>query len=69
MCSVGKEVVMKKTVKKFMNVYVITALIGFFSFLYILSFAVINGNISKGSSVENKRAMLEKQKMERIREK
>jgi len=52
-----------------MNVYVITALIGFFSFLYILSFAVINGNISKGSSVEIKRAMLEKQKMERIREK
>ncbi|MDD2357670.1 MAG: hypothetical protein PHX13_07155 [Thiovulaceae bacterium] len=59
---------MKKTVKKLMNVYVIIALIGFFSFLYILSFAVINSNISKGSSVEIKRAILEKQKMEKMRE-
>lgn len=60
---------MKQTVKKLMNVYVISALIGFFSFLYILSFAVINGNISKGSSVEIKRAMLEKQKKEKMQEK
>ncbi len=60
---------MKQTIKKFMNVYVISVLIGFFSFLYILSFVVINGNISKGSSVEIKRAMLEKQKMEKMREK
>lgn len=54
---------MKKTVKKFMNIYVIGSLIAIFSFLYLLSFAFIDSNISKGSSVAIKRAMLEKQKL------
>ena len=55
---------MKKKIKQFMNIYVISSLIAAFSVLYLISFAFIDSNISKGSSVEIKKAMIEKQKMQ-----
>ena len=56
---------MRKTVKKLMNVYVISWLIAIFSFLYLLSFAFIDSSISKGSSVAIKKAMLEKERLQK----
>lgn len=53
---------MKRIIKKYLNIYVVIALIGGFSFLYMLSFAFIVNDISKGSSLQMKRDMIEKQK-------
>lgn len=60
-----REIIMRKTVKKLMNVYVISWLIAIFSFLYLLSFAFIDSSISKGSSVAIKKAMLEKERLQK----
>lgn len=53
---------MKKIIKKYLNIYVVIALIGGFSFLYMLSFAFVLNDVSKGSSLQMKRDMIEKQK-------
>lgn len=53
---------MKKIIKKYLNIYVVIALIGGFSFLYMLSFAFVLNDVSKGSSLQIKRDMIEKQK-------
>jgi hypothetical protein len=52
---------MRTKIKKFMNIYVVTGLIGGFSLLYILSFAFIGTNISNGSSAQMKRDYLKKE--------
>ncbi len=52
---------MKHKHHKFMNIYVVSGLIGGFSFLYLISFVILQSNISKGSSLAIKRAMIAKQ--------
>jgi len=53
---------MKRRVNKYFNIYVVSSLIGVFSFLYMLSFAFIINDVSNGSSLQMKRDMMAKQK-------
>lgn len=52
---------MKCKYMKSMNIYVTSGIIGGFSFLYIISFAFLQGNISKGSSLQRHQAAIAKQ--------
>lgn len=49
---------MKDKLKKFMNIYVISSLIGAFSMMYLISFAVIQSDIANGSSLKMHRAQM-----------
>ena len=51
---------MKKTIKKYFNIYVVTAFIGIFSILYLLSFAFVLNDVSGGSSREMKKVYCKK---------
>ena len=51
---------MRKTLRKYFNIYVVTGLIGVFSVLYILSFAFVLNDVSGGSSREMKKKYCEK---------
>ncbi|MEA3369971.1 MAG: hypothetical protein U9Q40_01375 [Campylobacterota bacterium] len=53
---------MKKIIKKYFNIYIVIALIGGFSFLYMLSFAFVINDVSKGSSLQMKRDMMKKER-------
>ncbi len=53
---------MTKRIKKYLNIYVVIALIGGFSFLYMLSYVFVMHDITKGSSLQIKRDMIKKQK-------
>ncbi len=53
---------MRETVKKYFNMYLVFGLISAFSFLYMLSFAFVIADVNKGSSLQMKKDMLEKQK-------
>lgn len=50
---------MKLEIKKYLNIYVITGLIGLFSILYLLSFAFVLSDVSSGSSREMKKVYCE----------
>jgi hypothetical protein len=41
---------MKKTLSKYLNIYVVISLIGIFSFLYLFSFAFVLNDVATGSS-------------------
>ncbi len=58
---------MKCKYMKSMNIYVTSGVIGGFSFLYLISFAFLQGNISKGSSLQIHKAMIAKQHKEMMR--
>ena len=51
---------MKKLIKKYFNIYVVTALIGGFSVLYLVSFAFVLSDVSSGSSREMKKKFCKK---------
>jgi len=51
---------MRKIVKKYFNIYVVTALIGGFSLLYLFSFAFVLSDVSGGSSREIKKKYCKK---------
>jgi len=51
---------MRKIVKKYFNIYVVTALIGGFSVLYLFSFAFVLSDVSSGSSREMKKKYCKK---------
>ena len=51
---------MKKKINKYFNIYVVTAIIGICSLLYILSFAFVLSDVSSGSSREMKKVYCEK---------
>ena len=53
---------MTNKIKKFLSIYIVTGLIGGFSLLYMLSFALVLSDVNKGSSVEINRAMIQKSK-------
>ena len=53
---------MKATIKKVLNVYVVTGIIGGLSLLYMVSFAFVLSDVNKGSSVAIQKALMEKQK-------
>jgi len=53
---------MKKRLSKYFNIYVIIALIGGFSFLYLISFAFVLNDVATGSSLQMKKAKIEKQR-------
>lgn len=58
---------MKCKYLKFMNIYVTTGIIGGLSFLYLISFAFLQDNISKGSSLQIHQAAIAKQHQKMIR--
>ncbi|QOP44788.1 hypothetical protein [Sulfurimonas paralvinellae] len=51
---------MRKTIKKYLNIYVVTALIGGFSVLYLFSFAFVLNDVTGGSSREMKKKYCKK---------
>jgi len=53
---------MKDKIKKYLNIYVVVGFIGFFSFLYMLSFVFILNDVANGSSAQMKRDLMKKQK-------
>jgi len=53
---------MKTKISKYFNIYVVTALIGGISFLYLLSFAFVINDVSNGSSLKMKKAYMEHKK-------
>lgn len=55
---------MRKTINKYLNIYVVTAFIGIFSILYLLSFAFVLSDVSSGSSREMKKVYCEKNPLE-----
>jgi len=58
---------MRKTIKKYLNIYVVTAFIALFSLLYMLSFAFIINDVANGSSLQMKRDYLKKLEEEKAR--
>ena len=52
---------MKEQIKKYLNIYVVLGFIVIFSLFYMISFAFIINDISKGSSLQMKRDMIKKQ--------
>ena len=53
---------MKQTMSKYFNIYVVIALIGGFSFLYLFSFAFVLNDVANGSSSQMKKEYMEKKK-------
>ena len=53
---------MKKALSKYFNFYVVIALIGGFSFLYLFSFAFVLNDVATGSSLKIKQKAVQKQK-------
>jgi hypothetical protein len=51
---------MRRTISKYVNIYVVTAFIGGFSILYLFSFAFVINDVSGGSSREMKKKYCEK---------
>lgn len=51
---------MRKKIGKYFNIYVVTALIGGFSILYLFSFAFVINDVSGGSSREMKKKYCKK---------
>ena len=51
---------MKSKFSKFMNIYVVSILIGVASLLYMLSFVYIQSGIASGSSLKMKQEMIRK---------
>jgi len=51
---------MRKRINKYFNIYVITALIGGFSVLYLFSFSFVLNDVSGSSSREIKKKYCEK---------
>jgi len=47
---------MRKTISKYLNIYVVTAFIGGFSILYLFSFAFVLNDVATGSSRDMKKA-------------
>jgi len=54
---------MKEKIKQYLNIYFVIGFIGFFSFLYMLSFAFVINDIKNGSS-----SQIKKEKMEKLKE-
>jgi len=52
---------MRRKLSKYFNIYVVTALIGFFSFLYLFSFAFVISDVNSGSSRVMKQKLCEEQ--------
>ena len=50
---------MKVKLSQYVNIYVVTGLIGIFSILYILSFAFVISDVSSGSSRDMKKVYCE----------
>lgn len=55
---------MRKTISKYLNIYVVTGLIGIFSILYLISFVFILNDVTGGSSREMKKKYCEKNPQE-----
>jgi len=53
---------MKHAISKYFNIYVVIALIGGFSFLYLFSFAFVLNDVANGSSSQMKKEYMEKKK-------
>lgn len=53
---------MKKALSKYLNIYVVIALIGGFSFLYLFSYAFVLHDVATGSSVKIKQKAMEKKR-------
>jgi len=53
---------MKDKIKKYLNIYVVVGLIGFFSFLYMLSFMFVLNDVANGSSAQMKHDKMLKEK-------
>lgn len=53
---------MKTKISKYFNIYVVTALIGIFSFLYLFSFVLVIHDVANGSSLKMKREYMEHKK-------
>jgi len=53
-----------KRIKKYMNIYFVTAFIGISMLLYLFSFIFITGNITQGSSAD-----IHKEELQKAREK
>lgn len=53
---------MKDTIKKMLNIYVVSGIIIFFVILYLISFVILTSEISSGSSLQMK-----KEKMEQLK--
>jgi hypothetical protein len=53
---------MPKRIKKYLNIYVVTGLIGFFSFLYMLSFIFVLHDVANGSSLQMEKDRIAKEK-------
>lgn len=51
--------IMKNTIKKVLNIYVVSGIIAFFVILYLISFVILTSKISGGSSLQ-----MQKEKME-----
>jgi len=51
---------MRKKISKYFNIYVVTALIGGFSILYIFSYAFVFNDVTTGSSRDIKKAYCKK---------
>ena len=52
---------MRAKLSKYFNIYVVTALIGFFSFLYLFSFAFVISDVNSGSSRAIKQKLCKEQ--------
>lgn len=55
---------MKNKINKYFNIYVVTSLIAGFSLIYMLSFAFVINDVSKGSSLQMKRDMMKKENIQ-----
>lgn len=54
---------MKNTIKKLLNIYVVSGIITFFVILYLVSFVMLTSEINSGSSLQ-----MHKEKMEQLKE-
>ncbi len=55
---------MRKTISKYLNIYVVTGLIGISSILYLISFVFILNDVTGGSSRDMKKKYCEKNPQE-----
>lgn len=57
---------MKESIKKVLNIYVISALIGLFAVLYMISFVILQMDINNGSSLKMHKEQMAKQKKQSV---
>jgi hypothetical protein len=53
---------MKDTIKKVLNIYVVSGLIAFFVILYLVSFFMVTSKISSGSSLQMQKERMQQPK-------